>query len=166
MLRVARDPAAAPLSPAEQYGLELLLDLSRLVVLEGAGDVVTLRVHEGAPAATIAAAVQAEWHIQKGDATVNIARGTLAQVTAIAGAEAEHRSQYLDHHGRVPSTENGLARERLEREPVLAHAAAILRNAVVAAAGGRLVRLVQPWPDGKRWAVAITHDLDVVSGWP
>jgi hypothetical protein len=41
-----------------------------------------------------------------------------------------------------------------------------LRTAVVGAAGRRPLRLAAPWPDGRRWAVAITHDLDVVAWWP
>jgi hypothetical protein len=28
------------------------------------------------------------------------------------------------------------------------------------------VRLVEPWPDGRRWAASFTHDLDVVALWP
>ena len=34
------------------------------------------------------------------------------------------------------------------------------------AAGRRAVRYLAPWPEGRRWAAAITHDLDIVSGWP
>src|SRR2546423_15343769 len=106
MLRVARDLAAAPLTSAEQYGLELLLDLSRLVVLEGPGEVVTLRVGEGEPPPKLAAAIAAGWHIQTGDGTVTVSRGALALVATVAGAIAEYRSPYLDRHGRVPSSEN------------------------------------------------------------
>ena len=54
----------------------------------------------------------------------------------------------------------------LERDPVVSRAAQGLRDAVLGAAGRRIVRLVAPWPDGRRWAAAFTHDLDVVAWWP
>ncbi|MGH7625594.1 MAG: hypothetical protein ACREOJ_09775, partial [Gemmatimonadaceae bacterium] len=71
-----------------------------------------------------------------------------------------------DRFGRVPAAENVLVSEELERDPVVSRAALALRQAVVAAAASRPVRLVAPWPDGRRWAAAFTHDLDVVSLWP
>jgi hypothetical protein len=54
----------------------------------------------------------------------------------------------------------------MERHPVVSEAAVRLREAAIAAAGRRMVRLAAPWPDGKRWAAAFTHDLDVVALWP
>jgi peptidoglycan/xylan/chitin deacetylase (PgdA/CDA1 family) len=59
-----------------------------------------------------------------------------------------------------------LVRAGRERVPVVQRYAAGLRAAVQAVAGRRPVRLLAPWPDGRRWAAAITHDLDVVAGWP
>jgi hypothetical protein len=51
-------------------------------------------------------------------------------------------------------------------QPTVAIAAARLREAVVDSAGRRPIALLTPWPEGKRWAAAITHDLDVVDLWP
>jgi hypothetical protein len=54
----------------------------------------------------------------------------------------------------------------LEREPVIQRAALALQTAARQAAGRRPFRTVAAWPDGRRWAAAFTHDLDVVSWWP
>src|SRR3989442_15945965 len=62
--------------------------------------------------------------------------------------------------------ENELVRAGRVREPVLSLAARRLRTATVAAAGRRPLRLLTPWPEGHRWAAALTHDLDVVEWWP
>jgi len=56
--------------------------------------------------------------------------------------------------------------QNLVAEPVVGDAAARLREAVVASADRRPTAFLTPWPDGKRWAAAITHDLDVVDLWP
>jgi hypothetical protein len=56
--------------------------------------------------------------------------------------------------------------QNLVAQPVVANAAARLREAVVASAGRRPIAFLSPWPEGKRWAAAITHDLDVVDLWP
>jgi hypothetical protein len=37
---------------------------------------------------------------------------------------------------------------------------------VISAADTRPVRFVAPWPHGRRWAAAFTHDLDIVALWP
>src|SRR6185436_6981067 len=127
MLRVARDPGAPPLSGAHQYGLERLIDLSRLVLLEGPGEVVELRVTGGAETLALPAAVESRWGITSRDGIVEVPRAVLALVTAVAGAEREHRSPYRDRHDRVPATENQLVVDHLEREPVLGRAAAAFR---------------------------------------
>jgi len=54
----------------------------------------------------------------------------------------------------------------LEREPILSTIGAALREEVVRNANGRPVRIACPWPEGKKWAVAFTHDLDGVEWWP
>jgi hypothetical protein len=66
----------------------------------------------------------------------------------------------------VPASENPLVAAGQFRTPVVSRLALALRRATVAAAGRRAVRLVAPWPGGRRWAAAFTHDLDVVTGWP
>src|SRR6185369_13962877 len=67
---------------------------------------------------------------------------------------------------RVPSSENALVAASLEKQAIVSRAAVKLREAAAAAAGRRPFRLVAPWPEGRRWAVALTHDLDLVKLWP
>jgi hypothetical protein len=54
----------------------------------------------------------------------------------------------------------------LARTPIISAAARRLRQAVVQAGGTRPIRCLAPWPDGRRWCAAFTHDVDVVSVWP
>ena len=162
-------PAVPPdLSAGERYGLEVLLDLSRLlVVVDPAADVVRLTIGTTTP-------ISLDHFVrrdappppERGDGEVRVGRDVLTCVTALAGAGAEQSVRATDRHGRVPSAENPLVRAGRERVPVLQRYAAQLRAAVQAVADRRPVRLLAPWPDGRRWAAAITHDLDVVAGWP
>lgn len=162
-----RLPEPLVLDPAERRALSLLIDLSRLIpVADQSADVVTLAPVDRPPFAGARAWQAAGWGIAPGDGVVHVARAALHCVSEIAGAARERRSAVRDRLGRVPSQENGLVAEGLEREPVVSQAAAAFRRAAMAAAGRRPMRLVAPWPDGRRWAVALTHDLDVVAWWP
>ncbi|HET7623351.1 MAG TPA: hypothetical protein VFK39_15705 [Gemmatimonadaceae bacterium] len=156
------------LTAAERFGLELLVDLSRLVPMEdAAADVVAVEVVDGGERTPDLRSLAAGgWGMEPGDGVVRVPRTALAMVTEIAGAAAEQRSEARDPHDRVPSAENALAAAGLEREPVVSLGANSLREAVLRAAGRRAVRLVEPWPEGRRWAAAFTHDLDVVALWP
>jgi hypothetical protein len=49
---------------------------------------------------------------------------------------------------------------------VVSQAAVGLREAVRRAAGRRRVVILAPWPERRRWAVGLSHDLDVVRAWP
>lgn len=160
-------PAVPPdLSVGERYGLDVLLDLSRLLVLsDPAADVVRLTIGATTPV-PLDHFVQHDVVPERGDGEVRVERDILTCVTALAGAGAEQTVRVTDRHGRVPSTENPLVRAGRERVPVVQRYAAALRAAVQAVAGRRPVRLLAPWPEGRRWAAAITHDLDVVAGWP
>jgi hypothetical protein len=160
-------PAVPPdLSAGERYGLDVLLDLSRLlVVLDPAADVVRLTIG-ASPPVSLDHFVRHEVTPERADAEVRVGRDVLSCVTALAGAGAEQGVGATDRHGRVPSVENPLVRAGREQVPVVQFYAAELRAAVQAVAGRRPVRLLAPWPDGRRWAAAITHDLDVVAGWP
>lgn len=159
-----RWPATA-LTSAEHFGLELLVDLARLVPMEDASaDVVQLVATEGA--CDLRALASRKWGMEPGDGEVRIPRSALVMVTELAGAAAEQRSLARDRHDRVPSAENALVEAGLERDPVVSRAAQALRDAVLSAAGRRAVRLAAPWPEGRRWAAAFTHDLDVVAWWP
>lgn len=162
-----RLPTHAALDAETRFGLDVLVDLSRLVpVLDASADVVRLEVHERAERASVSAYVAAGWDIMPVDGRVIVSRAMLRALARLAGATEEQRSGDADRHFRIPSAANPLVAEALERQPVVNHAAMRLREAVVAAAGRRPVRLVSPWPDGHRWAAAITHDLDVVAHWP
>jgi hypothetical protein len=160
--------SAAPLTSTERFGLELLVDLARLVPMEDpAADVVTIEVVEGAVRGESLRSLAARgWAIEAGDGMVRIPRAALELVAEVAGAAAEQRSGARDRHDRVPSAENVLVATGLEREPVVSLAARSLRDATLSAAGRRAVRLAEPWPEGRRWAAAFTHDLDVVALWP
>ena len=155
------------LAPAERFGLEALVDLSRLlVVADGAdaADVTGVTVTEGT--ATLDSLFQHGLSLEREDGMVRIPRRALAAITDLAGAAVEQASTAEDRHGRVPSSENPSVRAKREREPVVQQWAASFSRAVEEAAGRRAVRYLAPWPDGRRWAAAITHDLDIVSGWP
>ena len=161
-----RWPATATaLSNAERFGLDLLVDLARLVPMEDpSAAVVEIEIVERG--GDLRSLVAGGWGIEPGDGVVRIPRSALGVVTEVAGAAAEQRSSSRDRHDRVPSAENALVAAGLEREPVVSRAARLLREAVLRAAGRRAVRLVEPWPEGRRWAAAFTHDLDVVALWP
>src|SRR5580704_6804622 len=155
MLRFS--PAALALEPPLRYGLDVLVDQSRVLVVDDpAADVVTLDIDPtpGAPGYTVS------------EAKVTVATSALARVLDVAGAEAESRSSLRDRYGRVPSSANPLVIDHSERRPVVSEAAVALRDRVREAAGRRCVRVLAPWPDGKRWAAAFTHDVDVVAAWP
>lgn len=163
MIRLELPPG---LSARERYGLEVLVDLSRLlIVLDPEADVVRLSVVDGPPR-PLDQAIREAPRFDGAPSLVRLPRAMLGDVTDLAGAAIEQAVTASDRYDRVPSTENPLARNGRERDPVVQRWAMALRAAVVANAGGRSVRLLAPWPDGRRWAVAITHDLDVVNGWP
>lgn len=161
-------PATAGLTAAERYGLEMLVDLARLVPVEDPSLTVTVLDlgDEPGPCADLAGCLAHRWGIVAGQGVVHIPRAALRMVADLAGAGAEQRSVARDKHGRVPSSENPLVALGLERDPVVSRAAVLLRQAVIAAAGPLPVRLVPPWPARRRWAVALTHDLDAVEWWP
>jgi len=162
-------PSGRALSARERFALETLIDLSRLLWLEGdAEDVVRLTVDDAVvPQPDVAGCSAARWHMRVADGEVRIPRTVLTVVTDVAGAGSEQRATGVDRYERVPSSQNPLVAAGLERQPVISLAAAELRRAAIAAAAGRRpVRLLQPWPEGRRWAAALTHDVDVMRWWP
>lgn len=145
------------LGPAEAFALDLLIDLARLVpVSDPAAPVVELGVDADDDGNGLA----------RSDGLVRIAPARLRWVVDVAGAGAEQRSAAADRYGRVPAAANPLVSAGEERVPVVSAFAVELRSAVLAARGTRQVWTLAPWPDGRRWAVALTHDVDVVAGWP
>ncbi len=160
-------PASTALAAPERYGLEVLVDLSRLLPIEDPTAPVTevLVTEERRDLGTLGSFVSGRWGITAGDGVVRVPRAALRIIADVAGGGVEQRTSARDRHGRVPSGENPLVAAGLEREPVVSRAASLLREAVIASAGDRPVRLLPAWPEGRRWAVAITHDLDAVEWW-
>ena len=145
-----------------RFGLSVVGDCSRLLRSE-LPEAVELRISAGR---TAAERLDGSAQIRAHDGVVEVSESALRLVTRIVGVADEQRSMKEDRFGRVPPGENLLARQGLERDPVVARFAMALRTAAVEAAGRRRVALVAPWPEGKRWALAMTHDLDVVALWP
>lgn len=145
-------PATTP--ARERWALETLVDLARLLPAEG-----TL---SGAVRVTIG---EGERYLVSPGA-VAVGRGALDRVVAIAGAGVEQRSSARDQHDRVPADANPLVIERTDRRPVVQGMANEFLAAVRKGAGNGPVLRVAPWPEGRRWAIAMTHDIDVVAGWP
>jgi hypothetical protein len=161
-------PDRTPLHSLERFGLDVLVDLSCFPEVENAhADVVRVAVSDGEPNVTdLRVAAARQWHIERGDGVVRVPRTVLRRLGEIAAGTSEQRSTVRDRFGRVPSTENVPVQQGVAGDPVVARAAQQLRDAVLASAGRRPVGSLAPWPDGRRWAAAITHDLDVVDRWP
>lgn len=82
-------------------------------------------------------------------------------ITASGDAAAEK-----DRHGRPVSASNRLVKAGVERWPVVSMLASGLRQATRLAAGDRPCFVVEAWPQGRTFAAALSHDLDVVDHWP
>jgi hypothetical protein len=161
-----RLPAPESLRPSQRYGLDLLVDLSRLLPLEvGEADVVRLSVVERSSAGSAAADLSSQAALERSEGEVRISSAALRAVAEVAGGGIEQRSTASDRHGRVPSSENPLVAAGQSRRPIVSQLALELRRAVLAVAGRRPVRSLVPWPEGHRWAALVSHDLDVVDWW-
>ncbi|MEO8564547.1 MAG: hypothetical protein ABI601_20905 [bacterium] len=156
----------ASLLPAERFALELLVDLSSVVRLDGSADVVRVAV-AGEPRSIGASELRARaWGITVADGLVTIDRSLLGFVIAVAGATVEQASTAADRFDRVPASATPPVVEGFEREPIVSIVSRVLASSVRAAADRRPVRMIDPWPGGHRWAAALSHDLDVVQWWP
>jgi hypothetical protein len=164
MIRVDADPNG--LTSQERYGLEVLIDLSRLLVAERAEcELVRLTVLDRQSAGSAAADLSFHAALERADGEVRVSSAALRAIAEVAGGGIEQRSSTTDRHGRVPSAENPLVTAGQSRRPVVSWLAVELRRAVLAVAERRPVRCVAPWPEGHRWAALVTHDLDVVDRW-
>jgi hypothetical protein len=164
MIRV--DVTPERLGPSERYGLDVLIDLSRLLLVERAEcELVRLSVVDRDSAGSAAADLSPMAALERGDGEVRITTAALRGVAEVAGGAAEQRSRAKDRHGRVPAAENPLVAGGQSRRPVVSLLAVELRRAALAVAGRRPVRSLAPWPEGHRWAALMTHDLDVVDWW-
>jgi hypothetical protein len=150
------------LTPVERHGLALLVDLSRVLPAPAAAATVRLDLVAGGSEGLEALADEPGID----DGVIRVTRNAVRTFGEIGGMVAEQRASERDRLGRVPSSANPLVQAWREREPVLSTYASGIRRAAARAAGDRPFRAVAPWPDGKRWAAALTHDLDVVALWP
>jgi hypothetical protein len=159
-------PDDASLRPAERFALDLLVDLSAVVRFGGAADVVRLHVAGADEVRTHAELRARQWGISAGDGRVTVERALLRFVVEVAGASAEQGIMRVDRYDRVPASDSPPVRDGFHREAVVSLAARALAKAVRQAAGRRPTRFIDPWPNGRRWAAALSHDLDVVEWWP
>jgi hypothetical protein len=150
----------------ERFGLGVLLDQSRLLQVEDpAARVVRLAlVPDGRDAEDELAALAHPLRDSPG--RVVVSRAQLGAIGRLAGAAAEQVSAASDRYGRVPSSANALVRGNASADAPVSRFAADLRALVARHAGSHPVRLVAPWPEGRRWAACLTSDLDLVRGWP
>ena len=151
---------------AERFALDMLVDLARLVPAPPAVEAAQVELTAGDRSPDLRSWAAAGWGIDTTDGVVRVSRALLRTVIDVAGAGDEQRATARDRYSRVPSSENPLVRAGLEREPIIQRAALAFQAAARQAAGRRVFRTVAAWPDGRRWAAAFTHDLDVVSWWP
>jgi hypothetical protein len=160
------DAARDRLGPAERYGLDVLIDFSRLLVAERADcELVRLTLTNRGSAGSAAADLSPRAALERADGEVRVSTAALRGVAEIAGGALEQRSTAADRHGRVPASENPLVAAGQSRRPIVSILANELRQAVLGVAGRRPVRSLAPWPEGHRWAALVTHDLDVVEWW-
>lgn len=149
------------LNPLERFGLTVLVEASGLLVIETPSPRVVSMALLDRPGSAVA-----KLQVEQGDGEVRVSRQALAMFGALAGAVDEQRSEERDKHDRVPSLVNPLVQAGAADAPWINSAGRELREAVMVQADRRVVRVIAPWPQGRRWAAAFTHDLDVVSGWP
>ena len=165
MIRVA---ASSSLTALERFAMDLLVDHSRLLVLDDdTSDVVVVSDvgTEGEGSSPFGSWARSD-AFDRADARVRIPRALLRSVGAIASTLAEQRSDAVDRFERVPTSVNEVYAAGVARDPIVSRCAITLRKAVLEVAGRRPVALLQPWPDDHRWGAALTHDLDVVEWWP
>jgi peptidoglycan/xylan/chitin deacetylase (PgdA/CDA1 family) len=159
-------PDDAYLRPAERFALDLLVDLSAVVRFGGTADVVRLHVTGADEVRTYAHLRARQWGISAADGRVTVERALLRFIIDVAGASAEQGIVRGDRYDRVPASDTPPVRDGFYREAVVSLAGRALAKAVRQAAGRRPARFIDPWPNGRRWAAALSHDLDVVEWWP
>ena len=154
------------LRPAERYGLDVLVDLSRLLVVEEAAcDVVRLTVVERPYSAATATDLAPAAALERSNGEVRVSTAALAAIAEVAGGASEQRSGAVHGDGRVSAEDNPLVAAGHCRKPLVSILGAELGRAAAAVAERRPMRFLAPWPSGYRWAALITHDLDVVQWW-
>lgn len=143
---------------AERWAFELLVDLARLLPLDSASP--------GGIRAVLTDPAPGQPAFSPSPGSIWVSRSALHRIVGIAGAGEEQRTRIRDQHGRVPASANPLVQAGKERQLEVHQTAEALCSAVVAARDGLPVFRLGGWPEGRGWAAAFTHDLDVVGGWP
>ena len=168
MIRLPAPATPGAAGAPDQRHLRLLTELARLIpVADHSADVVRIELTDRPESFSTPAAWRAAgWGIESGDGVVRVARAGLRCAGDLVAATAELATTARDRFDRVPAEANALVAAGLEREPVVSQAATALRRAALHAAGRRPMQVAAPWPEGRRWAVALTHDLDIVALWP
>lgn len=165
MLRLPTDSSLW--TAAERHAIAILADTSRVLVAAPTVNAVQLRIVDAeSTSASLDQLRSRNWSIEASEGEVRIGRDLLRAIIDVAGGVTESQTRERDRFGRVPSVASPLVAAAKERTVAFSGASLALRNAVISAAQGRPVRLLAPWPNGRRWAAALSHDLDVVDKWP
>ena len=164
-------PDPMPVDPRERHTLACLVDASGLLIAEGAARAraVRLRLTAELPGGTDPSAIlraRAPLELSQRDGEVDLPHAWLSRAADVLTLRSDGADAPRDQHGRPLSASNGLVSAGAERWPVVSLLARALRDATLAAAGSRPCFTLDPWPEGKRWAAALSHDLDVASLWP
>ena len=124
--------APGALGPAERYGLDTLIDLSRLLVAQQSDcDLVRVSVINRQSAGSAAADLSSRAALERSEGEVKVSTAALAAVAEVTGGAIEQRCTSSDRHGRVPSRENPLVAAGQSRRPVVSLLAMELRRAVL-----------------------------------
>ena len=176
-------PDPTPLEPRERHALACLVDASGLLIAEGGARARAVRLvltdaESGDQGPESVLSAHEPIALGRSDGEVRLTRTWLALTADVLTMRSDGASAPRDKHDRPVSAANRLVQAGAERWPVLSLLARALRDATFdasgaaagaaasSAAGARPCYVVDPWPEGKRWAAALSHDLDVASVWP
>jgi hypothetical protein len=163
MIRIP--PEAADLTPVQRFGLAALVDLSRLIpTSDPSVELPAITFDRTGSFGLDRLTIERAFAAAPDRVVVPIGLLDLAGDTIAAGPE--QRTDERDRYGRVPSGCNSLVAAGRADEPLVHRLAVELRAAVLERGDRRRFRLFAPWPDGRRWAAALSHDVDVVQRWP
>lgn len=155
---------AQNLSAEAQFGLRVLIDLSRLLrVADPEAGVVGIEVQAGPcgwPTVTDPGMGHRDGAVT---VTVNLLEAIARLVTA---TQEQAPASRLDRNGRVVAADNEAVARGTAEIPIVSQWAADLRGHAAAAAGDRPFLVLPAWPGRHSWAVGVTHDVDVIAGWP
>lgn len=160
-------PDTTRLAPRERHALMCLVDASGLLPATGDATALAVRLVIDDVAAPDNDVLRAKGQVKVpgGDGEVRLPLSWLRLVAELVTADSD-RTAPLDQHGRPVSTSNRLVKSGVERWPVVSLLASGLRQATRLAAGDRPCFVVEAWPQGRTFAAALSHDLDVVDHWP